>query len=543
MANNLTEVRLLNVPLENDYKHTLYFTDKPSQYSYFTGKTIHTANNCTYQRKDNVIRFPKQYDAVYGCNYVMYRNTAYTDKWYYAFITKKEYVNDERTDIYIETDVIQSYLHDYTVQPSFIEREHVDSDEVGEHTVAEMLETGDYVCGYYNKAGYAKSNELMIVVGVTSDVDGNGVIGNTYHNIYSGIRYIGFANNSGGISALNTFIQGYADSDEVTIDAIVCIFLAPQKLGYKGDGQAITYTNFVDTEYINHSDGGTINTTIAFTSNTFEGYQPKNNKLLCYPYRYLLASNNNGGSAVYKFELFKEKNDTVVTMLPPEFEIKGALTVGCSVRLIPTNYNGIAVNHSESLTLGKFPALNWTSDVYTNWLTQNSVNNMVNIGVGLVQAGVGVASIISSPTNGGAGALIGTSMIASGLGQVTNTLGEVYQHSLQPPQAEGNINSGDVVTATGDNDFHFYEMCIKKEFAKIIDGYFNMYGYKVNVVKKPSVAHRYNYWFTKTIGVNIDGLIPMDDMKKLKQCYDSGITFWINPDNIGNYDVDNHITG
>lgn len=230
-------------------------------------------------------------------------------------------------------------------------------------------------------------------------------------------------------------------------------------------------------------------------------------------------------------------------MLPPEFEIDGALSIGCSVRLIPTNYNGAVLNHAESLPLGKFPALNWTSDVYTNWLTQNSVNIATSLGVGLAQVGVGVASVLSSPMSAGAGALIGASMISNGAGQIASTLGEVYQHSMQPPQAEGNLNTGDVVTATGDNDFHFYEMTIKKEFAQIIDNYFDMYGYKINRVKKPSVAHRNSYWYCKTIGVQIEGDIPSEDLNKIKQCYDNGITFWWDIYHMGDYTLDNHITG
>ena len=110
-----------------------------------------------------------------------------------------------------------------------------------------------------------------------------------------------------------------------------------------------------------------------------------------------------------------------------------------------------------------------------------------------------------------------------------------------PPQTQGNINCGDVVTSANNNTSHYYHMSIKKEFAKIIDGYFNMFGYKVNVVKVPNKNHRSNYWFTKTIDVNITGSIPMNDMNKIKACYNNGITFWKNASNIKNYSVSNTI--
>ena len=62
MSVNITEVRLLAVPLENDYKHTLYFASLASQLSYFAGKQVHSCDNFSYQRKDRVIRYPMDYN-------------------------------------------------------------------------------------------------------------------------------------------------------------------------------------------------------------------------------------------------------------------------------------------------------------------------------------------------------------------------------------------------------------------------------------------------------------------------------------------------
>lgn len=56
-------------------------------------------------------------------NYVMYLNENYTNKWFYAFITKMEYENDYNTKIYITTDVFQTWQFNLTFKQSFIERE------------------------------------------------------------------------------------------------------------------------------------------------------------------------------------------------------------------------------------------------------------------------------------------------------------------------------------------------------------------------------------------------------------------------------------
>ena len=64
----------------------------------------------------------------------------------------------------------------------------------------------------------------------------------------------------------------------------------------------------------------------------------------------------------------------------------------------------------------------------------------------------------------------------------------------------------------GRNGFSFYKMSIKQEYAKIIDDFFSMYGYKVNEVKIPNVTGRTNWNYVKTIDANILGDIPQEDM-------------------------------
>lgn len=540
MSNMLTEVRLLAVPLENDYKHTLYFADPISQAEYFQNRTRKKVENASYQRKEKMIRFPAHIDSLMGCNYVMYRNEGTSTKYYYAFITKMEYKNDEMTEIYIESDVIQTWLFDYVVKPSFIEREHVNSDMVGEHTIPEKLETGDYICNNHTKAGYCSDNDMVIVVGTTKTPDGENVRGKLYNNIYSGINYYTFPHTIEGAHQLETWLAGFAGDGAV--EAVTCMFLAPKKLTQLKDDHTTTGGADIDTQYINSADTeSTINTIIDITDETLNGYTPRNNKLLTFPYRYLLTSNNAGAGVVYNYEYFTELMNPVNGMYPiikPRFKIEGALTAGCSIRMIPMNYKFEERNDEEGINLGKFPCLSWTSDIYTNWLTQNGVNiGLSAVGsVGSIIAGIGLMTT-------GAGALAGAGAVASGVMGIASTMGEVYQHSLQPPQAEGNLNSGDVVTASGNNDFHFYDMTIKKEYAKIIDSYFDMFGYKVNRVGVPSNNHRENYWYIKTIDVNIDANIPMEDVQKIKNVYNNGFTFWSNHANIGNYNLSNTCTG
>ena len=242
--------------------------------------------------------------------------------------------------------------------------------------------------------------------------------------------------------------------------------------------------------------------------------------------------NNGGGSAVYKYELFNDANDSTLC----DFVINFALTPGCSIRLLPVYYNGLLGNpNCDGLNAAKFPICNWTTDVYTNWLTQNAVNIPLQIASSAVTIVGGVGLMAT-----GAGAAAGGGAVVSGALGIASTIGEIYSHSLQPPQSEGNVNSGDVTFSQGDLTFTAYQMSIKKEYAAIIDDFFTMFGYKVNRVKKPNTKHRQRFWYTKTIDVNIDGAsVPQKDLQVIKNCYNNGITFWRDALDINNYSEDN----
>ena len=370
-----TEAYLLNVPLENDYKNTLYFTDKTKQQEYFKSRKVFYFDDFSYQRKDEPVRIPKQdskgliseYDKLIsmGVNYVMYRNTNYTNKWFFAFITDIKYISDGITEIYLQTDVIQTWMFDYTVKSSFVEREHVSDDTIGMHTLPESLETGEYIVNKHIQANYGgtvnsqvASDNLSIVVGATTTSDGEDFDGTLYNGVYSGIKYYVFPCTFEGVNRLKLFINAY-DKD-ARGESIVCMFLAPTTLAPLREDNIIAGTNTVDSYYINPDDGKEkegFSKNIDF-ENLIDHYVPKNNKLLCYPFRYLLTSNNNGGDVIYKYENFykKEVDDEtqkdIKKVIKPSFKIEGCLTPGCSVRMIPRNYKGIERNDAEGINLG-----------------------------------------------------------------------------------------------------------------------------------------------------------------------------------------------
>lgn len=532
---NITKVYLLDVPLESDYKNTLYFANASAQQSYFQSRIITSFSytDFSYQRKDQVIRVPAHYDSIYKCNYIMYQNSAYNNKWFYAFVNDLEYINDGRTDLHIETDVIQTWMFDYTVKASFVEREHVSSDSIGEHTIPENFEKGEYICGTKQTTGLGTAH---VIISATYDCFNDKDAGSFINGIYHGTDYflIGNVMAEAGISY---FLDTYAKAGKS--DAITGMFMVPDKLtnfsniqwDYMDNEGAYAYYPYkkLTSEILGLTTAKTMTTkTINKPYSTINGYTPRNNKLFTYPYIYLMASNNNGANALYQYELFSTQTC--------DFTVKGAITPGTSIRMIPSNYKYVAENNEEGLTGGKYPVCSYNTDVYTNWLTQNSVN----IGLSLATSSLEIAGGVGMMATGG-GALAGAGAVANGALGIANSVAQIYQHSLIPPQVEGNVNCGDVTYASGNTDFTFYQMNIKSEYAQIIDKYFDMYGYKINMVKIPNSNHRSRYWYTKTINVNINGDVPQNDMQRIKSCYDNGITFWRNASDIENYAAANNI--
>ena len=143
-----SSIRLLKCPIKLDDHNQITFANLTAQTTYFLSLPYLYDNNLTYIRKDGVIRVGTnseiQYEDLLHYNYVMYKNTHYEDKWFYAYVTSIEYKNDGCTEITIETDVYQTWMFDASFGTCFIEREHVNDDTLGKHTIPENIEHGEY---------------------------------------------------------------------------------------------------------------------------------------------------------------------------------------------------------------------------------------------------------------------------------------------------------------------------------------------------------------------------------------------------------------
>ena len=263
-------IRLIDVPFEKDGGHTLYFTSAELQKQYYAGLAGYTVgeNNYTYVRKDSLIRVGLNIELIRKYNYLYYVNyqTTITDmgetaipKVYYAFITKLEYVNENTTNVYIATDVMQTYLFEIlsdTTSQSYINKQHVpkSEDKIGYNILPEGLETGEYInsqvldstsiksiedgwnnvqwtWGSYDYSStpnkqISLNNQYMAIVACTelyTDMYETNKMVNSrnYSGIYSGLQYYGFGN----YQYLDKFLKYCANLGQSS--AVYSIFLVP----------------------------------------------------------------------------------------------------------------------------------------------------------------------------------------------------------------------------------------------------------------------------------------------------------------------------
>ena len=526
-----------DINVDNEYTNVLNYTvQQMLDLCTSNAHLVASATNYSFIREtENTISVGFTYSQCLQSNYIVFQNSDYSNKWFFAWIKDVKYVSEASTQITFEVDAWSTWFNDLTITNCFVIREHVNSDGYGEHTIPEGLETGEYISQTSAHFPFGTSHIVMgTLVNPRNGTAWDGGCGE-YGGIVSGVKYFIF-NNTG---SLNNALERIASAGNS--DSIVSLFYCPDWItGYSSatfDSNGIAEVPNTDTA----TYGGGISIPLQWTK--IGNYTPKNKKLFTYPYCSYIITNNAGGSLELHIEDFHDNGNHV-----GQTAVYGTCCPGASIRLIPKYYKAHdrtlsdELNNEYGLTAGKFPIASYPNDAYTNWMTQNSVNmgiqtigSLLMIAGGSMAVATGGASLLPSILGGGA--------ITSGAMGIANQMNQVYQHSFNPVHADGNTNSGDVTYSKGLLSFSGYFMTIKEEYAKSIDEYFTRFGYKVNRLKTPNITGR-QYWNYVQIGTGEEigkGAVPTKYMDIINQATRNGVTIWHNHANIGNYNLNNSI--
>ena len=549
-----TNIRLLNnVPLDNTYEHTIYFASEHAQRNYFIGKTKHSLTRQSYQRKEReYITVGVGYESLIDCNYVMFQNSAFGSKWFYAFVTSLEYNNINSTVIHYEIDVIQTWLFEATLKQCFVEREHSATDNYFEHIIDENINYGDkYVChstmtiDYSDMAVCILASEVPVLVGGSglTNFDFYASIPHFQNNVYSpiGIYIIPIselnANNSLYIQAFQSYIR------EGKTDAIIAMYQIPDELielnpDYESSPVVPNANASILAKYRIKRTPQQRAFTVAPNKTDLEGYVPRNKKLFNSPYNVLQCTNKSGDMVTYNWEDFELTQGGAA-----QFETCATGGTIPEVMLRPLNYLGYSDSPDLGIICENFPICAWVSDAYRAWWAQNKGSIVTSLISTAISTGLGVAGGIAN--NGGLGREIGNIQIAQSIsGGVSDVLG-VIGTAIDKAQVPNGVHGQSQIKSlsAGMNWIGYDLNCvtIDHEYAEMIDNFFDRYGYACKLNKIPNRNVRPHWCYCKTVGCTITGGVPSDDMSKICSIYDNGITWWKNGSEVGNYSLNNTV--
>lgn len=526
-----TYIRLIDYcPLDNTYEHTIYFESYEKQQEYFKDTLVGVEfSKQSYQRYDRgVLHLQTKAENLEACNYLMFQNSAFGDKYFYAFVTSVEYVNNVSCRIYYELDVMQTWYFDYWLQECYVEREHSETDNIGDNLVPENLETGEYT---YSPVVYGEESARVtpftsFKIGILSSIDSefNNVAGGYYYSTYSGLTFLTFER----AEDANTFIKSVVDDNKAS--AIVAIFMIPEEF----DPGAPT---------IGLYPGGTAGGLLEYVKKnltSIDGYTDiKNNKLFTMPYNSLLVTDHDGKSATYGYEYFYNY-PSVVDNDYVALNVRSAGASSPEYCILPWFYKGLFQNHLERVTITSVPQCAYNIDTFRMWLAQNKAGLAIDTATSIAGL-IGGTMAISEGAYIGSGKLVsaGGQVLSNSFNNITNNVKQVLQHSTLPATAKGNIGTGALNINNGIFGFSLYYCTIRAEYAKIIDDYFNMFGYATHRVKKPNVNKRPHWNYVKTGNCVLRGSVPANVASKICSIYNNGVTFWRKGSEVGDYSLDN----
>lgn len=341
---NTTIYILNNIPLNKSYEHTVYYPDRDAQAQAFMKYKKYTLTDYSYQRSQlGTIRVALKYEQLIDCNYLMFKNTNFENKWFYAFITGIGYVSNDVTDVYYDLDVMQTWCYDYTFGKTFVERHHDAYDRLYGNTVPEGLELGSEYRLIQGKS-YSYAQPLAWVIIATSTVKDESAyqISGIITGVYSGLRVYYIED----IGELTRIIGKFIN--EGLEDAIVAFYQCPR----------------IDKYHM--SDIQTDEITFTQQMNLGNGYKPRNKKLFSYPYSFLEVYNTLGTSVELKFDQFENIGASTVT-----FKVEKVIFPQANVVITPKWYRGYLWDYEYSSVYGLFPTCAFAGDAFKVWWAQN----------------------------------------------------------------------------------------------------------------------------------------------------------------------------
>lgn len=522
-----TKLRLYSgVPWSDEYEHVRLYNSKTELLEHLESyrrniQGVDLSHLAPIRVGNYDIRVPFTEMKALNLNYLAFQNAGISNEWVFCFIDSIEWLSEKTTRINFSLDVFQNNFYDTNIKPCFVEYHHIPrrEDGIGVNLVPVNLEAGEAIVSQHKKLNLTPTDCCIFVTRGT--VEQSWFDGRVENGVYcwGSIGHYDVTTDD-GLEKINGLLKEY--NNQGAQDAVIGLFMSPklciQALGGKDIKPKIT--------------------SMQISSNAFEGYKPKNKKLYSYPWLYCLADNNQGNTHIYRYEYSYNQDKSI------EFDSYGTIATLPQVLTAPKNYktredlaHGLM---NEALINSSFPMCSFSSDTYRAWLAQNKssialsqVQTAVNSTIGL---GTSIAGLAGGSLQGG---INGASKTTSAFWDALGMLANQTDRSRNAGVTHGKALSENVMTGIKECGVDFYEMSCKRQFAEMADSFFEQFGYPINKITMPNLHSRSRWNYVKTSHCGFTGNIDLDQLKKLRNIFDNGVTLW-HTDDIGNYSLSNN---
>lgn len=530
------------VPLDSDYHYSYRPASASAQQTAILAYKAYTLTNQSYIRhSNNTIRVAIVPDNALGCNYMAFRNTAFGNKMFYAFITDVEYVNNETCLITYSIDVLQTYFFDINILPSYIEREHSITDAIGDSITPEpTISSGQEIISKYQSLAEGLTAGVYTVIVTSHDL--LNPVTKDYIFTTAAVGNLSGASLAGSYNVCNVVPSTLQDFFDVVNNyirvagenGILAIYCIP-RLAYTGGNWDTTHPWLAKNVAINTPAIYPQTVPKPAVTDTLNGYLPKNNKLYTYPFCYLKVHNCSGSDNEYRYEYFTTDNAV--------FRLSSSGTSpDQSVYCTPQNYRGFALDWQSSLIYDTYPATSFISSEYNNYIGNNSNRLLAGQMSRIVSSIASVAGGLSNPS----GAITSlANNVMSGVSEYA-----MLQDLRSQTSTIGGMASGYFNLLYSQNFFIAYRVTVNATVAKQYDDYFTMFGYAVDALKKPNFIgsqRRSGYNFCKTRNASVtsktsaDNSVPTQALTAFKAALNNGVCWWEVLSNTGNYNIPNNL--
>lgn len=507
---------LSGVPVDPTQTDVPWFASAGAQESFFKGFTLKTYSKVSFMRVNtsvpqsaqgntgsprtaSTIRVPTNAAELYSANYLMFQNTSYSNKWFYAFVETVNPLSDNATEITYQIDDMQTWQFDFTLGACPLKREHIKAseDKIGANLVAEPFNSEKL----FTKIGeYVTPTDVALLT--TTDPSGSTSPTSVNNAFKQNIGYIL------GETNVNTAQAQFVEAKALSgIVAKICYapLLAEQSVQFP-----MSTFKFAPTKANNY------------------GYsQVKNKKLFTKQFFSLKIIGSDNTTQSYDVEGFSSETPTI------NFTSGGYPWLWYGY---PRSYYGLDISmHTGTpyaIVINTGTSVPFGGSSYFTDLSTTALTGLLNTIRGAV-SGFGTGGAIGAGVGAAAGiATTGANVIKAGV-------------NPQRVQSISGDSNGAIQAALTNNKcgMSYGYNAITADEAKDIDEFFTYYGYATDGCRVPNGLYSnkrsvFNY-------VQTDGCIfsacscPADSASNIKKIFDKGVRLWHDTSKIGTVVTDN----